>query len=88
MLKGGSTFFQDLCNYLRKFHSYGGHSYIPFTFDFVRVKSYEGTESSGKVQITGCDLSKLTGKHLLFVEDIIDTGLTMSKLAKIYTIHR
>lgn len=45
----------------------------------LRVKSYEGTESSGKVQITGCDISKLSGKHVMLVEDIIDTGLTMSK---------
>ena len=74
VLKGGSTFFQDLCNALRKFHNYTSQQYIPFTFDFVRVKSYEGTESTGTVQITGCDVSKWTGKHLLFVEDIIDTG--------------
>ncbi|RYH14253.1 hypothetical protein EON65_33895 [archaeon] len=44
------------------------------------VKSYEGMESSGRVQITGIDVSKLAGKHVLFVEDIIDTGLTMSSL--------
>ena len=45
-----------------------------------RVKSYEGTDSTGTVTITGCELSALKGKHVLFVEDIIDTGLTMSKL--------
>lgn len=54
-------------------------SYIPYTFDFIRVKSYEGTDSTGHVQITGCDVSKLAGKHVLFIEDIIDTGLTMSR---------
>jgi hypoxanthine phosphoribosyltransferase len=43
------------------------------------VKSYEGTESTGKVNITGCDVSKFEGKHVLFVEDIIDTGLTMCR---------
>lgn len=43
------------------------------------MKSYDGMESTGKVTITGCDLSKLEGKHVLFVEDIIDTGLTMSR---------
>jgi phosphoribosylpyrophosphate synthetase len=47
------------------------------------VKSYEGTESTGKVQISGCDVSKLSGKHVLFVEDIIDTGLTMSRYHEI-----
>jgi hypoxanthine phosphoribosyltransferase len=80
VLKGGSTFFQDLCNALRKFHDYGRNTYIPFTFDFIRVKSYEGTESSGNVKISGCDVSKLKDKHILLVEDIIDTGTTMTRL--------
>ena len=79
VLKGGSAFFQDLCSALRKFHDYSGQNYVPYTFDFVRVKSYEGTESTGTVQITGCDITKLSNKHILFVEDIIDTGLTMTK---------
>lgn len=48
--------------------------------DYVKVKSYEGTESSGTVNISGCELNKLVDKHVLFVEDIIDTGLTMTKL--------
>lgn len=44
-----------------------------------RVKSYEGTSSTGNVKIDNCDVSSLAGKHVLFVEDIIDTGLTMSR---------
>ena len=80
VLKGGSQFFQDLQNALRKFHDYTRAGHIPFTFDFIRVKSYEGTESTGNVTISGCDMEKLANKHLLFVEDIIDTGLTMTKL--------
>ena len=55
-------------------------SYIPFTFDFIRVKSYSGTQSTGNVQITGIDLGTLVGKHCLLVEDIIDSGKTMSVL--------
>lgn len=43
------------------------------------VKSYEGTSSTGNVQISNIDVSTLHGKHVLFVEDIIDTGLTMSR---------
>jgi len=53
--------------------------YIPYTFDFIRVKSYEGTSSTGNVKIDNIDVSTLAGKHVLFVEDIIDTGLTMSR---------
>jgi len=52
-----------------------------------RVKSYEGTDSTGEVAITGCELSALRGKHVLFVEDIIDTGLTMSKLKEYLNSH-
>jgi hypoxanthine phosphoribosyltransferase len=44
-----------------------------------RVKSYEGTSSTGNVKIENLDVSTLAGRHVLFVEDIIDTGLTMSR---------
>lgn len=80
ILKGGSAFFHDLVERLRLFHQYNKLDYIPFTFDFIRVKSYKGTESTGQVQISGADMTKFEGKHLLLVEDIIDTGTTMSQL--------
>jgi hypoxanthine phosphoribosyltransferase len=80
VLKGGSSFFADLCSAIRKFHDYTRSAHIPFTYDFVKVKSYEGTSSTGSVEITGCDVNKLANKHVILVEDIIDTGLTMCKL--------
>ena len=80
VLKGASTFFEDLHNAIRRLHECNRYSYIPYVIEFVRVKSYEGMSSTGSVEITGCDLNKLKGKHVLFVEDIIDTGLTMTKL--------
>lgn len=49
---------------------------MPFTFDFIKVKSYKGLHSMGSVQITGGDLAALEGKNVLVVEDIIDTGGT------------
>ena len=52
-----------------------------------RVKSYEGTSSTGNVEISGCDISKLNGKHVLLVEDIIDTGLTMARLILYFNIY-
>lgn len=52
----------------------GRKSYVPFTFDFIKVKSYKGVSSTGSVQITGGDLAALEGKNVLVVEDIIDTG--------------
>ncbi|CAM9270350.1 unnamed protein product [Discosporangium mesarthrocarpum] len=80
VLKGGNAFFQDLLTALRRYHDFSKHTYVPFTYDFIRVKSYKGTQSLGSVQITGADLSALAGKDVLLVEDIIDTGLTMSSL--------
>lgn len=40
----------------------------------AKVKSYEGVNSTGSVQITGGDLGSLEGNNVLVVEDIIDTG--------------
>uniref|UniRef100_A0AAV1VAH0 Hypoxanthine phosphoribosyltransferase n=1 Tax=Peronospora matthiolae TaxID=2874970 RepID=A0AAV1VAH0_9STRA len=80
VLKGGSAFFHALVEKLRLFHKYNQCDYVPFTFDFIKVKSYEGLKSSGDVQVSGADLAKFKGKHLLLVEDIIDTGKTMTKL--------
>jgi hypoxanthine phosphoribosyltransferase len=52
--------------------------------DFLGVRSYgDETESSGVVQIT-TDLSRsIEGKHVILVEDIVDTGLTVSYLHEI-----
>ena len=47
VLKGGSEFATDLTRSLRKRHTYSGSTHLPFTVDYIRVKSYEGTESTG-----------------------------------------
>ena len=54
---------------------------LPLNIEFLGVSSYQGgTETTGEVRITS-DLTKpMAGKHLLIVEDIIDTGLTMKFL--------
>jgi hypoxanthine phosphoribosyltransferase len=47
---------------------------------FVKVASYEATESKGEVEeILGLDMN-VTGRHLIIVEDIVDTGLTMKEI--------
>lgn len=86
VLKGGSIFFSDLMRAMNKLHSNTGLDYIPYTMDFIRVSSYEGTESTGcvKVDLSYGDISALSGRHILFVEDIIDTGLTMVKLQEYF----
>jgi hypoxanthine phosphoribosyltransferase len=68
VLKGASLFVADLIRAVE----------LPLAIDFIGLSSYgESTESSGVVKITS-DLTKpIQGKHVVIVEDIIDTGLTM-----------
>jgi hypoxanthine phosphoribosyltransferase len=71
VLKGSFVFAADLAR----------HIDLELSIDFLGLRSYgDGTESSGVVQITS-DLSKpIEGKHVIVVEDIVDTGLTMQYL--------
>lgn len=80
VLKGGAQFANDLAERLRNKHKHMGKTTLPFTLDFIRVKSYEGTESTGKVNIIGIDLKTLAGRDVVIVEDIVDTGHTMAAL--------
>ena len=59
----------------------------PVTMDWMAVSSYgAGTKSSGVVQIRKDLDTDLTGKHVLIVEDIIDSGLTLSWLLENFAI--
>ena len=71
VLKGSAIFLADLCR----------HIALPLAIDFIGIASYgDETSSSGVVQITA-DLSRpIERKHVIVVEDIIDTGLTMHYL--------
>ncbi|MGN0683726.1 MAG: hypoxanthine phosphoribosyltransferase [Oscillospiraceae bacterium] len=74
ILKGAFVFMADLCRAVT----------VPCEIGFMAAKSYfESTESSGNVQIT-LDLTQDISKyHVVIVEDIIDTGRTLSEVAKI-----
>ncbi len=55
---------------------------IPCQIEFIKVKSYAGTQSSGKVQeLIGLSQS-IEGRQVILLEDIIDTGLTLDYLLK------
>src|SRR5262245_31274258 len=55
-----------------------------FRIEFLGVRSYgEGTHSTGVVQITQDLLRPVEGEHVLIVEDIIDTGLTIKHLLEL-----
>ena len=71
ILKGGLMFLCDLAKHITS----------PVTYDFMSVSSYgDATESSGVVRITKDLEESIEGKHVIIVEDIIDTGLTLSYL--------
>ena len=79
VLKGSFVFTADLARTIN------GNVRV----EFLGVRSYgEGTESSGVVQITQ-DLTKsIEGEHVLLVEDIVDTGLTMAHLLDLFKTRR
>ena len=57
---------------------------VPVSIDFMSVSSYgSGTESSGRVKIVKDLDDSLEGKNVIIVEDIIDSGRTLSYLKKI-----
>jgi len=54
---------------------------LPFEVDFIRVASYGGTtSSSGQIRLSKDLESPVAGRHLLLVEDIVDTGRTLAWL--------
>lgn len=73
ILKGGFVFLADLARNLT----------IPVQFDFIAVSSYGlATASSGVVRILKDLDTDVSGRHVLLVEDIVDTGLTLNYLVK------
>ena len=53
---------------------------IPCEVSFVKLASYQGTTSTGKVtEVIGIN-EDLAGRHVIIVEDIVDTGLTMKRM--------
>ena len=74
ILKGSFVFMADLCRAIN----------APVEIEFMRVSSYyNGTESSGKVDII-MDIGRaISGYNLIIAEDIVDTGRTLNDVVKI-----
>lgn len=71
LLKGSFIFLSDLVRRIER----------PLQVDFLVAVSYgEGTVSSGNVRLLYDPETKLAGRHILLVEDIIDTGKTLNRL--------
>jgi hypoxanthine phosphoribosyltransferase len=74
VLKGSCVFMADLMRAVD----------LPLTIDFMSVSSYkDGTVSTGDVEILKDLSNPIRDKHVIVVEDIIDTGLTLSRLLEI-----
>lgn len=78
VLKGAFIFTADLVRQIR----------LPLEVDFIGLASYEGTQSSGHVRITSDLSAKIEGRHVLLVEDIIDTGKTLDFLRDMFSLRQ
>jgi hypoxanthine phosphoribosyltransferase len=89
VLKGAAIFLGDLA---RQVH-------LDATFDFIGVSSYgnrpspaqelkSGWDSTGEVRLTKDVDQSMKGKNVILVEDILDTGLTMTFLKKKFLSHQ
>ena len=74
LLRGSIPFVTTLSKYMT----------IPVEFDYMKASSYHGgTCSTGNVAVTVLPATKLEGRHVIVVEDIVDTGFTLSTVMKI-----
>jgi hypoxanthine phosphoribosyltransferase len=79
VLKGAAPFLADLARAVQ----------VDATFDFVATSSYgKGMRSSGAVKLIKDLDEPIEGKNVLLVEDILDTGLTLSYLRKLFLQQR
>ena len=73
VLKGAFVFLADLIRELN----------MPLEVDFITVSSYgPGRASSGNVQLVRDVTTDIAGRHVLLVEDIVDSGLTLDELRR------
>jgi len=76
-LKGAFIFLADLCRKIT----------IPVSIDFIATASYKGTETMGIVRIVKDLKENIRGKHVLLVEDIVDTGYTLEYIKSYLALH-
>jgi len=79
VLKGASIFLGDLARAVQ----------LDATFDFISVSSYgDHAQNSGEVRLNKDVDEPMVGKNIIIVEDILDTGLTLSYLKRLFLAHQ
>ena len=74
VLKGAFIFMSDLTRALT----------IPHVTDFIALSSYQGDQTSGNVRLLMDTRQNMEGKHVLIVEDILDSGYTLDFLVRTF----
>lgn len=70
LLKGSVPFLAELIKHIK----------CDLEIDFMQASSYEGTKSKGTVMVLKDLITPVVGRHLLIVEDIVDTGFTLQEV--------
>ncbi len=73
VLKGVVLFFSDMLRQIS----------VPCEIDFMGVSSYSGTDSTGVIKVKKDLDVDIAGRHVVILEDIVDTGLTLGKVIKL-----
>ena len=73
VLKGAVPFSVDLLRQLK----------MPVVVDYIRAKSYAGTERAGEVVFSHLPEESLHGRRVLILEDILDTGHTVERILEV-----
>ncbi len=74
VLKGALPFMAKMLDHLK----------LQMEIECVRIKSYDGMSSTGKVTIDNFNFDLIKDRHVILVEDIIDSGLTMFEASKMF----
>ena len=72
VLRGAVVFFSDLMRTVE----------CPLSIDFIRTQSYNGTESSGTVEVDLMNVGDISGRDVVIVEDICDSGRSLVEINK------
>jgi hypoxanthine phosphoribosyltransferase len=73
LLKGAIPFMAELIKHIE----------CDMEMEFIDVSSYSGVESTGKIKVLKDITADVSNRHILLVDDIIDTGLTLSEVVKL-----